>query len=261
MATYFATNEFSRMVLNAYRGISVQGVSNLFVGLFQSDPTSSGTSGIEVAYPGYARQPISFSPPAPFNGHIAIRNDANISWPESSVTTADATHIGIFDGAVGGRMLLRGVLTQPLSIMPNRAPGVLAGDITYFGRGNFSLGFRAATLDILRGVTLPGFDPYVALHSADPDTGGFELGGEGYARAEATFSAPQIIDGIMTIVNESEISFPIPLASWGNFAAASIMRGEASSQVASYEVKPEAVAIHRNYVVQWGVGRFRIRHD
>jgi len=259
---YFATHHFSTQVLNTFRGITANGYNQLFVGLFISDPTSTGTSGIEIIYEGYQRQPIQFTPPADFNGHLAIRNAQDITWPLSEQSPGTVRHIGIFDSQVGGQMLLRGDLTIPLEIRPNQQPSVLAGDIIYWSRGDFSNSFKESCLNILRGVTLPGFTSHVAMFDGNPESGGVELNGENYSRPAVVFAAPHVSDnGVVTMVNEQTVSFPTPLETWGRWAYDAIMRGDVTAQTATKSLNAEAETIHRNYVGRFAQGAIRISHD
>ena len=189
-------------------------------------------------------------------------SDADVTWPMSESSPGTALHIGIFDSQLGGNMLLRGNLTVPLAIMPNQQPSVLAGDIVYWGRGDFSLQFREAYLNILRNISLPGFTTHVAAFSGNPDQGGFELSGENYSRPVMTFAAPTINDsGVMSMVNEDVVSFPTPLALWGEYSYRALVRGLTTSQTAAYSARDIPETIHRNYIIRFGAGQVEIRHD
>ena len=259
---YFTTHFFASQVLNTFRGITAAGYNQLWAGLFISDPTSTGVSGIEIVYEGYQRQPIVFTPPADFNGHLAIRNAGDITWPLSEQSPGTARHIGIFDSALGGNMLLRGDLTVPLEIRPQQQPSILAGDIIYWGRGNFSSSFRAAYLNILRGISLQGFTPHAAMFNGNPESGGFELYGENYSRPPVPFAAPSIADnGVMTIVNEQVVSFPTPLDTWGHWTHDALMRGDFTAETATVSVNAESEVIHRNYIGRFNTGALRVGLD
>jgi len=256
---YFATHEFARRILNVFRGGSLSGYSQLWAGLFASDPTPTGTAGIEIAYEGYQRQPIAFSSPSMFNDHLAIRNTQDIVWPISSQATSPVLHIGIFDERVSGTMLLRGNLTVPLNIVAGMQPSILAGDVIYWGRGDFSVDFRKMYLNTLRGLALPGFTPRMAMFAEDPRQGGFELAGENYSRPEISFAEPHIAENeIMTITNQSVTQFPVPLDFWGDLTHYAIMIDD-TSQIAS--VRPATIRgnIHRNYVSNFAQGTINLR--
>lgn len=270
---YYATHHFAGRVLNTFRGITANGYDGLWVALLISDPTSSGTAGVEIAYTGYQRQPIEFSAPAPLNDHLSVQNVSDLTWPQSSQAPGTATHLGIFDSPVGGNMVLRGRLTVPLEIAPQQQPSVMAGDIVYWGRGEFYSGFREAYLNLLRGVPIPGFVARAAMFNGNPEIGGTELGGENYSRPQVAFTAPFVAgNGKITITNEYIVSFPRPLASWGQWAYGAIMRDESSDIAVAtnraenpYNLAPPPTqppkAIHRNYTVQLRPGDIEIDLD
>jgi len=258
---YFSTHFYSTQILNTFRGISATGHTQLWVGLFISDPTATGTAGVEVAYPGYQRQELAFTPPATHNGHLTIHNTQDITWPVSDQTLPPITHIGIFNSSTAGNMLLRGALTVPLAINPNQQPSILAGDIMYWGRGNFSEAFREAYLNILRGITLSGFEPRMALYDGNPESGGFELSGEGYGRATMSFAAPQVGDsGTVSIRNENAIAFPRALGTWGQWTHDAITRGE-TSEIAGILPNEPVETIRRNYNPRIAQGEYEIWHS
>ena len=258
---YFSTHFFSTQVLNTFRGISATGHTQLWVGLFISDPTATGAAGVEIAYPGYQRQEMAFTPPAMHDNHLAIHNTQEITWPISDQTLPAITHIGIFNSPVAGNMLLRGELTVPLTINPNQQPSIMAGDIMYWGRGNFSEAFRGAYLNILRGITLPGLEPHMALFDGNPEAGGFELSGAGYARALMSFAAPILgNNGVMSVRNENIITFPRALGTWGQWTHDAITHGGTSEIIGVLPNDP-IETIHRNYNPRIAQGEYEIWHS
>jgi len=158
-------------------------------------------------------------------------------------------------------MLLRVALTVPLAINPNQQPSILAGDIMYWGRGNFSEAFREAYLNILRGITLSGLEPRMALYDGNPESGGFELSGEGYGRAAMSFAAPQVGDnGTVSIRNENAITFPRALGTWGQWTHDAITRGE-TSEIAGILPNDPIETIRRNYNPRIAQGEYEIWHS
>jgi len=258
---YFSTHFFSTQVLNTFRGITATGHTRLWAGLFISDPTATGTAGVEVAYPGYQRQELSFTPPATHNNHLTIRNAQDITWPVSDQALPPITHLGIFNSQTAGNMLLRGALTVPLTISPNQQPSILAGDVMYWGRGDFTLAFREAYLNILRGISLAGFEPRMALFNGNPETGGFELSGDGYGRAPISFAAPQVSQsGVISIRNENAIAFPRAMGTWGLWTHDAITRGETSA-IAGVLPNDPVETIRRNYNPRIAQGEYEIWHS
>jgi len=257
---YYASRHFSSQVLNTFRGITAAGIPQLWIGLFINDPTASGT-GIEVAYTGYERQPVEFTPPALFNGQISIMNTTDITWPVSDASTPDVTHVGIFDNNLTGNMLLRGSLTVPLQIRPQQQPSILQGDVIYWGRGDFTESFRTAYLNILRGITLQGFTPRLALFNNEPERGGAELSGENYSRPEAVFATPvQAENGVMVIRNTSPVIFPRPMGTWGLWTHHAVMRGD-TAQAAGSLANEDPITILRNYNPRFAENAFGVWHS
>lgn len=68
-----------------------------------------------------------------------------------------------------------------------------------------------------RGVSTPApAAVFVALFNGDPDAGGEELEGEGYARVLAAFAAPDKgADDRMGVSNSERVEFPIAKGFWG----------------------------------------------
>lgn len=75
----YATDYFETMILNLARGISATAPTAVYLALFLNDP-GDAAGGTEVAYPGYARMPITFSEPAPSGQGMGIQNTAAITF-------------------------------------------------------------------------------------------------------------------------------------------------------------------------------------
>jgi hypothetical protein len=79
--------------------------------------------------------------------------------------------------------------------------------------------------DLLLNITFRGegwtaIATYVALYTSDPgkaDTGTeiSSAGGTAYLRQAATFGAPATVSAIETIMNSTDIQFPIATTNWG----------------------------------------------
>ena len=162
---YFASAYFESQILNTFRNITAAGHRHLYIGLFQTNPGETGTSGTEIVYAGYERQLINFtSPEAAQNGNtVSISNESDLTFPNSETAAGNANFIGIFDSPTGGNMILYGDLAVPLVIGANTQPSILAGDIRYVAQGNFGAIFKEKYLNILRGHDLDGFVPHWAL--------------------------------------------------------------------------------------------------
>jgi len=238
----------------------------LFVGLFLSNPTNTGAAGTELSYSGYARQPITFSEPSAttlpsiqVQGGLSIHNTETITWESAPSAAGTVRFIGIFDSAVGGNMLLYGELAVPLAIGSDQQPSILGQDIIYFAIGDSSLLFKTQILNLLRGETMPGSTPHLALFSGDPENAGVELSGPSYARATATFGAPAVqVGGQSQIANTNFIQFPIPLAAWGNWAWDGVMSAATGGVLLFKFQNPNPEIVHRNYVPQVHIGEYRL---
>ena len=60
----YATNYFENLMLNVARQQNISAPATVYLALYQSNPSDTGTGGTEVSYTGYARQAITFSAPA-----------------------------------------------------------------------------------------------------------------------------------------------------------------------------------------------------
>lgn len=113
-------NFMEESVLNHFfRGQTITSPSQVYVGLYISDPTDNDT-GTEVNGAGYARQAISFSSPTQSSGKAVIQNNSKIEFPVAGANWGTVTHIGIRTAATGGSLLSY----APLAI----SKGVNTGD-------------------------------------------------------------------------------------------------------------------------------------
>jgi len=216
----YATNFFEQRILNTMRGITAPGISNLFAGLFFNSPEDNGTSGVEIIYPQYSRQPVEFSLPADENGGRGVRNTNDILFPLTNENVGTAHYIGIFDAAVGGNMLIYGQLEVPLSIDAGNRPNIRPGDMVFWiggaMKGSMSVHFMDRVFNNLRGAAIEGFTPRYALYSGHPEQGGTELAGLNYGRPAISFSAPVKQEGgCSRMVNTDSVAFAPPGETWG----------------------------------------------
>lgn len=114
------------VLINAIlRGIAYTSPATVYLGLFTSDPTDAGT-GTEVSGGGYARQAVTFS--APSNGSTS--NSAEVLFPQATANWGTVTHVGIFDAATGGNLLLHGALAVSKTIATGDQFKIAAGKLT-----------------------------------------------------------------------------------------------------------------------------------
>ena len=245
----FATKYFENILLNAARGQSFSAPTTLFVGLYLSNPGESGTEGTEVSYPGYQRQEVQFSAPAEMNGSIGVQNLEQITFPTPSTAVGNVTHLGILDSQTGGNMLVYGQFADVLAIGAQEAPVIVAGEAQWWWlqSSDLSNAYKTIALNILRGTSMTGFQPYLALYSGNPETGGAELAGEGYARIPIPFTAPGVLpSGQAFVENSTLLATARAPVSWGNFSFFAVMDAQSAGRPWFYRERAPRE-------VNWGV--------
>lgn len=231
----YATNYMENLVLNTLRGQTATAPSNLYAALFLSSPGETGAEGTEVSYQGYQRQPITFSAPAPLSGGIGFQNAAEVTFPITPVSLGSITHIGVLDSPTGGNMLLYGEFTEAISVGANESPVIVAGEAQWWGVGEMSTAYRTKALNLLRGQSIPGFVPYLALFNGNPETGGTELSGANYARVRIAFGAPaQQVGGQSQITNSEQADSNRASSAWGTLTYVAVMNAATAGQPVYY---------------------------
>lgn len=214
----YATNYFEEMVLNVLRGQTARAPSAVYLALYLNNPGEAGTQGTEVTYAGYARQAIGFASPAKMNGGVGIQNISDITFPTTPTSLGAVTHLGIMDSSTGGNMLLYGEFTEAIQVEAQEAPVIVAGEAQWWITGGMTTAYRTHALNLLRGTDIPGATPHLALFGGDPESGGSELAGAGYARMPIDFSAPEEqTGGQMRIVNSTAIMSSRAVDAWGTW--------------------------------------------
>lgn len=206
--------------LNTMRGTAFTAPSQLYAGLFLSSPGEDGKSGVEIAYSGYKRMPITFAQPKAESTGIGIRNAAQITFPQNQPTSPHAgtvRFIGIYTALTGGELYMYGALTEDLQVFPGDSPVLLQNEALFFSSGDLSNTFKTKLLNAIRGTNISGFTPYVALFNGDPESGGKELAGSNYKRVALTFSAA-VVDGGRTVIrNAAQVDFNRASSNWGSW--------------------------------------------
>ena len=256
----YATHYLESIILNVFRGTTATGFTSLTAGLFTTSPTNTGTAGTEISYTGYARQPITFVDFMTSTYNPGTQNSAQIKWPMSSIAAGTVRFIGVYSGA---NMILYGELTTPLSVLAGQAPTAAAYDIRYYITGTFGHVFKQSIMSLFRGVSISGFTPYFALFNGNPESGGVELSGGGYARRAVTFGAPAVLvtGGKTTIKNTSSITMPTPTASWGYWSYDALMESSTSTNIKAFAQNPVPENIGVNYALMLNVGDYTISVD
>lgn len=88
------------------RNVAFTSPTTVYVALFTTNPTDAG-SGAEVAVGNYVRQPVTFA--APSNG--VGSNSGQVTWDPASVPFGTITHVGLYDAATSGNLLMHAALS------------------------------------------------------------------------------------------------------------------------------------------------------
>lgn len=250
----YATNHYETTILGTLLARTAQAPAALYLALFLSDPGETGASGTEVAYTGYARQRVTFSAPAAMNNGIGIQNVGEITFPKTGVSLGSVTHIGVMDSLTGGNMWLYGEFTESVPVQENEAPVIVAGEAQWWLTGDMSAAYKAKTLNLLRGTSMAGFTPCLALYNGSPDAGGAELVGDNYARAQIVFSEPaEQSSGQMRIANASIVQTARAAAGWGTWTYSAIMDAQTAGQPVFYAQRA-AKEVRKGLLVQIAQG-------
>lgn len=219
------SNILETTVLNTARNITAQAPVKVYVGLFLSDPTETGTAGTEAAYTGYARQEITLSTPAADGNNVSCSNTNQIVFPTPDQAAGTVTHAAIFNASSGGDVLIYKQLDDPIVLTAEISPRFGVGKIVLsLSGGNMDPTFKTSILNYLRGQNILGFSPYLALYDGDPTASGTELSGTNYARLELTFDTPtEQVSGQMQISNTNSAESSPAVSNWGSWAYGVIM--------------------------------------
>ena len=221
-------------ILNTFRGTTAVAPTTMYLGLFLSNPGEVG-GGTELSYAGYERRPIAFTVPTESSLGVTMTNSSDITFPRCNQTAGNVTYIGIFDSQVSGNMWAYNKIEgEPLIVDADVTPLFKAETIIFESRGNFSKIMKTRMLNLMRGVNLDGFTPYFAPYNGNPESGGAELSGLGYARTLLSYSAPQEqVSGQMMISN-GNVTSSIPGETWGTWSFTAIMDAVASGDCVAY---------------------------
>lgn len=255
----YASNYFENLMLNLMRGQSITAPANLYLALFLSNPSDTGSEGTEITYSGYQRMPITFSAPAASGSGLSMQNTSLITFAESTVSAGSVTYVAVYDSLTGGNMWLYGQLDTPLNVQPNVSPVFRAGSVTWIWTGNLSTYYRTAIMNSLRGTNVSGFSPYLAFCSGDPTGSGNEFSGNNYARVAVTMTAPtQQSSGTAQSQNSSDVISPIATGAWGVYDTAAIY--DASSSGNAFMVIPtgNSYTINTGYSITCQSGSLQV---
>ena len=226
----YASDYFERNFLNIMNEVTFAAPEDVFVALFITNPTDEA-KGIEVKYEGYERQKVAFTVPALEEGNIRIRNAENISFPKSDTDAGTATYIAYYDSKTAGNMLAYSKLTEDLEIRAGEAPILVKNEISIFCTGQLSRAYQKKLLNLLRGYSIEGVKPFIALFNGNAEEGGSELLADNYQRVEVLFDTPSDnISGQTVISNNTELMFNRPTTDWGNWSYTVLMDDESHGE-------------------------------
>lgn len=246
-----ATNFFEEKMLKLLKGETISMPTNLYLALYQSNPTDTGTGGTEVSYTGYTRQLISFTDPAVDGSGMSMSNTAMITFPEAPASSGNASYVAVVDNITigSGNMWLYGALDQTLEIQAGVSPVFRQNTVKWIWSGNLSSYYRGKIMRVLGGVraSCPGFTPYVALCDGDPTGSGNEFSGNNYSRIPVTFTTPaQTTSGPCATQNDADILSGVASGNWGRLTTVAIY--DAASQGNAFAV----MSLGSSYNVQTG---------
>lgn len=218
------TNHFEQLILNTMRGATATAPTAVYVALFLSDPTESGTAGTEADYSGYTRQALTLSTPVISGTTVSTQNTTQITFPTPGSNVGTVTHAAIMDAQSGGNVLIYKQLDNPIALTSEISPRFAVGDIALsMAGGNLIPAFKQKILNYLRNQNIDGFQPHLALFGGDPTANGAELGGTDYARLPLVFDAPsEQTSGQMRMVNSNNAQSNAA-QSWGAWTHSVIM--------------------------------------
>lgn len=105
------SNYLETALLNhAFRGTPFTQPAGLYLALFTAAPGDAG-GGMEVSGGGYARQSVSGS----VSGNT-FSLAANVDFPPATGSWGAISHVGVFDAASSGNLLVWGALSVPRTI-------------------------------------------------------------------------------------------------------------------------------------------------
>ncbi|MCL2572581.1 MAG: hypothetical protein FWE11_09280 [Defluviitaleaceae bacterium] len=247
----FGTQWFETRILSTLRGTALPGTAQTFIGLYTTNPGNTGNAGSEISYSGYARQVIEWSAPeVDADGNIFIQNTNSIIFPRSQEDAGEVRHLGILNAqpAGSGNMMLYGEWLLPLQVFTDNQPVVRPGEVRYTLEGDFSRWFKTQILNNLRGETIQGMTPVIALFDGDPQDSGVELIGGGYQRMSITFAAPSAQpEGYTRMQNSNDVIFPDPETPWGTWRFTALMSSVTGDLVDIFQ-NPRAETINRQYI-------------
>jgi len=105
-------------------------ISNVFVGLFTTNPGDDGTTGTEVTGGGYARKQVIFGAPSFTGGTASAVNTTEVDFGIATADWRTITHAALFDAVASGNMLYHSALSSAKIIEKDDSLRFAVGKLT-----------------------------------------------------------------------------------------------------------------------------------
>ncbi len=226
------SNYVERGVLNTLKGTAFSAPSKKYLALFLSNPTETGTGGIEVNYEGYLRVELAeWTIPAVDTDatRIVIKNVTEARFASSPIALGDILYAAIFDSQErgSGNMLFYGMLEEALKIAEGGVPTISENMFKIYLKGSFSDVFKKEILGILNGNAISSKSPYLSIFNGDN-----EITSTSYSRAQVEFgNVTEASNGTAILKNSSIIEFPESTEAWTTGTKWVLMNGPSGNNM------------------------------
>ena len=118
------TNFLETEILDhVFAGAAYTAPGTKYIGLFTAAPGETG-GGTEVSGNGYTRKSITFA-----TSGATTSNNAAVEFPTATGTWGTITHVGIFDAASSGNLMVYATLTASKTVASGDVFRVPSGDL------------------------------------------------------------------------------------------------------------------------------------
>jgi len=118
------TNFLETEILDhVFAGAAYTAPSTKYIGLFTAAPGETG-GGTEVSGNGYTRKSIAFA-----TSGATTSNNAAVEFPTATGTWGTITHVGVFDAATSGNLMVYATLTASKTVASGDVFRVPSGDL------------------------------------------------------------------------------------------------------------------------------------
>ena len=118
------TNFLETEILDhVFAGAAYTAPSTKYIGLFTAAPGETG-GGTEVSGNGYTRKAMAFA-----TSGATTSNNAAVEFPTATGTWGTITHVGIFDAATSGNLMVYATLTASKTVASGDVFRVPSGDL------------------------------------------------------------------------------------------------------------------------------------